>query len=96
MRLGGGGGGGGATNSSGLTRPMLSLDGDLGLLTGEWSGDVRSSGSSSYIGSCNGDKGRSSSPTSKTSGGTSPTACVSACLLRSQFLRKTFPQELHS
>lgn len=33
---------------------------------------------------------------SKPSGGTSPTACVKACLLRSQFLLNTFPQLLHS
>ena len=33
---------------------------------------------------------------SSASGGTSPTACVNACLLRSQFLRNTLPHDVHS
>ena len=33
---------------------------------------------------------------SNASGGTSPTECVSACLLRSQFLRNTLPHDVHS
>lgn len=43
--------------------------------------------------------GLSSSPlsaSSNASGGTSPTAWVNACRLRSQFLRNTFPQDVHS
>lgn len=35
-------------------------------------------------------------PSPRPSAGTSPTAWVRACLLRSQFLRNTLPQELHS